>query len=186
MIARSIPINAFIVALLVTSHASVAQDADGPVYVQDKTLIVAKVTDSNEFLAYSKQTGKWTSYTFPDGVTAVPVVTGDMCAFDITGDKITEIVAVDHQGNWRSYKLPMTTAMKCEPIVSGTVAVYSIDGHAHAFSAVLGEWDSLAATATPSVSKDIAMIVTRDRIAVFSAVTANWAVADLKKKDKKH
>ena len=183
MIVRSFPLTVFIAGLLVTNHSAIAQDAAKPRYVQGEHLIVAQVSGSNDFLAYSKATGKWTKHTFPDGVTAVPVMGRAVCAFSIAGDKITEIVAVDRGGNWRSFKLSMATATKCVPIVSDTLAVYTVDGQAHAFRAVLGKWHTVAATATAAVSKDTAMIITADRIAVFSAVTAKWAVADTKKKD---
>jgi hypothetical protein len=55
--------------------------------------------------------------------------------------------------------------------------VFVVDGKAHAFSGVLGTWDSVAAPVTPEVSKDTAMIVALDSIAVFSAATGKWAVA---------
>ena len=182
MIVRSIPVSALFGALFVASQAAIAQDGEQPLFIQSEHLIVAKVTDSNEFLAYGKVTGKWTKHSFPDGVTAVPVMADDVCAFSLKGDKVAEIVAVDRAGNWRPFKLPMATATHCVPIVTDTLAVYSVDGHAHAFSAILGRWHSVVAKAVPSVGKDTVLLVTADRIAVFSAQTAKWAVANTTKK----
>ena len=43
-----------------------AQVTDRPIYVQSETLVVAKVKDTNQFLAYSKTVGKWNALTFPE------------------------------------------------------------------------------------------------------------------------
>ncbi|MCH7727798.1 MAG: hypothetical protein IH991_15155 [Planctomycetes bacterium] len=178
MIVRSIQVSAFLSVLLFTGQAAIAQDEEKPFFIQSEQLIIAKVTDTNDFLAYGKELGKWTKHSFPDGVTAVPVVGNDVCAFSLKGDK----VAVDRAGNWRPFKLPMATATHCVPIISDTLAVYSVDGHVHAFSAILGRWHSVVAKTVPSVGKDTVLLVTADRIAVFSAQTAKWAVANTTKK----
>ncbi len=153
-----------------------AQDTEKAYYVQTDTLVVAKVNGTNQFLAYSKMVGKWRPFTFPEGVTAVPVVGKDVCAFQLQGEAITEILAVDIRGNWCKSKLPAAT-QNCTPIVDDDLAVYVVDGKVHAFSGRLGEWDSVVASVTPQLSDDTAMIVAPDSIAVFSAATGKWAVA---------
>ncbi len=153
-----------------------AQDADKSYYIQSDMLVVVKVKGANEFLAYSKTVGKWNSFTFPKAVMAVPVVGNGICAFQLEGEAITEVVAVDLKGNWCTSKLP-AAAKKCVPIIADDVVVCVVDGTAHAFSGELGKWDSVAASVTPQVSKDIAMIVAPDSISVFSSATGKWAVA---------
>lgn len=76
-----------------------AQDEDKSYHIQSDTLVVAKVKGTNEFLAYSKTVGKWNTFTFPQGVSAVPVVGSGVCAFQLEGEAITEVVAVDLKGN---------------------------------------------------------------------------------------
>ena len=140
---------------------------------------MANVKGTNEFLAYSKKVGKWNSFTFPKGVTAIPVVGNGVCAFQLEGEAITELVAVDLKGNWCISKLS-AAAKKCVPYVDD-VAVFAVDGKAHAFSAELGKWDSVSASVVPVVSNDIAMILAPDSIAVFSSATGKWAVAQIAK-----
>lgn len=176
----SIVVAATLMSLLLAGGSTFAQDTDKSYHIQSDTLIVAKVKGTNEFLAYSKTVGKWTSFTFPKGVEAVPVVGNGVCAFQLEGEAITEVVAVDLKGNWCSSKLP-AAAKKCVPIIADDVAVLVVDGRAHAFSGELGKWDSVPASVAPQVSKDIAMIVAPDSIAVFSSATGKWAVAQTAK-----
>jgi len=177
---RSIVFATTLTCLSLAGGSILAQDADKSYYIQSDTLVVAKVKGTNEFLAYSKTVGKWNSFTFPKGVTAVPVVGNGVCAFQLEGEAITEVVAVDLKGNWCSSKLP-AAAKKCVPIIAEDVAVFVVDGKAHAFSGELGKWDSVPASVAPQVSKDIAMIVALDSIAVFSSATGKWAVAQTAK-----
>src|SRR5687768_5204746 len=94
-----------------------AQDPGKTVYLQSDQLVVAQVKDSNAYLAYGKKAGKWNRFDFPQGVNAVPVLSGGVCAFELTGDAVRELVAVDLKGSWRTIKLA-AAAQKCVPIVS--------------------------------------------------------------------
>lgn len=182
MSVRSILVTTLLAALMCTRGSAFAQDTDKSYYIQTDNLVVAKVKSTNQFLAYSKTVGKWSPFTFPKGVTAVPVGTNGVCAFSLEGEAITEIVAVDHKGNWCTSKLP-AASQTCVPIISreSEVVVCLVDGIAHAFSGELGKWDSVAATVAPQLSKDTVMIVAPDSIAVFSAATGKWAVAQTSK-----
>ena len=165
-------------ALLATcSLPVIAQETRIPTYYEGGNIIVAEVTGTNEFLAYGKDNGKWTRHTFPPGVSATPVLGGNVCAFALSGETIAELVAVDQKGIWRSLKLPKPTASRCTPYVSDELAVYTIEGRAYAFSARLGNWDSIAAPARAVLYTDVALIATADQLAVFSTATAKWAVA---------
>lgn len=151
-------------------------------YLQSDQLIVAQVKQSNAYLAFGsgKKGGKWNRFEFPEGVTAVPVLSSSVCAFELTGDAVGELVAVDITGSWKTIKLA-ATAQRCVPIVSEQVAVFMVDGHVYAFSARLGQWDTITTQTSPQLSRDTALIVTADSIAVFSAATGKWAVADTSK-----
>ena len=173
---RSIMFTTLLAGLTITGGSLFAQDTDKSYYIHNDTLVVAKVKGTNQFLAYSKTVGKWNIFTFPDGVTAVPVLGNGPCVFQLEGEAITEIVAVDNKGNWCKSKLPAAT-QKCVPIVAGKVAVCIVDGKAHAFSGELGKWDSVATTVKPQLTNDIAIIEAPNSIAIFSAATGKWAVA---------
>ena len=176
---RRIAIAAILMALpsAAWTNGLLAQEASKLIYIQSDSLIIAQRKDSNVFLAYSKKSGKWNRFEFPAGVTAVPVVSGGVCAFQTEGDAIHELVAVDSKGNWQTSKLA-APARQCVPIVSELLAVFVVDGQAHAFSGKLGKWDSIEARATPEVSRDLALIVTADSIAAFGVATGKWALAD--------
>jgi hypothetical protein len=167
-------------SLSIGGSGLIAQDPGKTVYLQNDQLVVARVKDSNAYLAYGKKAGKWNRFEFPQGVLAVPVLSGGVCAFELTGDAVRELVAVDLKGSWKTIKL-FDAAQKCEPIVSEQVAVYMVDGRVYAFSARLGQWDTIETQATPALSRDTAVIVTADSIAVFSVATGKWAVADTSK-----
>ena len=177
---RSILFATMLTCLSLAKGSILAQDSDTTYYVQGDNLVVAKVKGTNEFLAYSTKVGKWNSFTFPKGVEATAVVQTGFAAFGLEGEEITDVVAVDAKGNWCTSKLS-AAAKKCIPILTEHVAVFFVDGKAHAFSGELGKWDSVSASVTPVVYKDIAMVVTSDSIAIFSATTGKWAVAQTAK-----
>ena len=156
-------------------HEAVVADDNGPSHLNNETLVVARIGNSNTFAAYSKHSGKWLTHTFAEGITAIPVMGESLVAFQVTGDKVTELVAIDRDGIWRTQKLPKTGSRTCTPIVGSDVAAFSIDGTAYAFSGIGGSWASTALPATPQIASDYAMVVSDDRIAVFSAHTGSWA-----------
>ncbi|MEQ8790312.1 MAG: hypothetical protein RIC55_28715 [Pirellulaceae bacterium] len=158
-----------------------AQEAGGPHYLQGEHLIVTQVKDANEFLAYSKVSGKWARHTFPDDVVATPVMGDRVCAFQLEGEKITELVVVDRQGEWRTVKLLMSTGSTCVPVVSSALAVFQVDGRVYAFSADVGKWDAIDAAAPAAVGDDLVTIVSPDRIAAFSSATGRWAATSLRR-----
>jgi hypothetical protein len=170
-----------VLSLAAEGAGQFGQDANRPVTIQNEQLVITQVRDTNTFLAYSKKVGKWNRFEFPAGVTAIPVISGAVCAFQLAsrdpGDAIKQIVAVDSKGNWQTTDLPAATR-EAVPIVSDQLAVFVIDGQAHAFSSKLGKWDSTPARVAPEVNRDTALVVHADSIAVFSVGTGRWAVAD--------
>ena len=169
-----------VISLSMGDRGLYGQDFGKTNYIQSDQLVVAQVRDSNAYLAYGKKAGKWNRFEFPQGVSAVPVLSGSVGAFELTGDAVAELVAVDLKGSWRTIKLVEST-QKCVPIISEQVVVYMVDGRAYAFSAKLGKWDMIETQVPPALSKDTAVIVTADSIAVFSAATGKWAFADTSK-----
>ena len=155
-------------------HAGFADD-NGPSHLKNETLVVARIGDSNSFAAYSKHSGKWSIHKFADGLTVVPVLAQTLVAFQVSGDSVAELVAVDKNGEWRTHKLPSVGSRTCTPFVASHVAAFSVDGIAYGFSGLDGSFDSVALSESPQVSEDYAMIVSNDRIAVFSAHIGSWA-----------
>lgn len=151
-------------------------DDGRPDYVENGTLVVARIGDSNQFAAYSKFTGDWTIHAFSSDVTVVPVLGNDLAIFKLEGDRITELVAVDSHGRWQRQKLREST-QKCIPLVASSIGVITIGDTSYGFSGPLGKWASTDATAKPMVSSDHAMIVGTDRITMFSAQSGRWSVS---------
>ena len=167
--------------LLSLTALAAAASAENPGFlVLEEYLTIIKVTDANQFLAYSKQTGLWKKHAFDEGVKALPVVAGSVCAFGLSGGQISELVAVDERGNWRSVKLARPTLTECRPIVDRQVAAYVVDGRIYAFSPVTGSWDSIKSEGKPYLNGDIVTVTTEDTIAIFSAITGTWSEASLK------
>jgi len=161
-------------SLVLLHHQADIAD-DGPSHLKNETLVVARIGDSNTFAAYSKYSGKWLTHTFAEGLTVFPVMVESLVAFQVEGDTVTELVAVDRNGKWRTHQLPDTGSRTCTPFVGSDVAAFSIDGTAYAFSGISGSWASTALSAPPQIASDYAMILSEDRISVFSAHTGSWA-----------
>jgi hypothetical protein len=177
-------IQALIVALTLVVPVTVSngQEVGRSEYTEDGRFVVAPVSGSNDFQVYAKDTGQWSKFTFPEGIKAVPIVGVDVCTFGLSGEKITQLVAVDRRGNWHTHELLKPTT-ECQPSVnssSPSLTVFWIDGRAYAFSSECGKWDSIPATTVPALSGDIAIVASDDSIAIFSSMTGKWAVAQTK------
>lgn len=141
----------------------------------DGTLLVVPVEKDNAFAAYSKHTGKWSTHTFPKGIVVVPVVSGNCAVFMLVGENISEVAAVDRNGEWRTCRLNQKTN-RCDPVIGSDVAAIQIGDFIYAFSATKGTWDTLSKSATtPRVYSDTVLVVTPEKISAFSAQTGAWA-----------
>lgn len=142
-------------------------------------IIVAPISDSNDFLAYNTKTGRGQEYTFAKETKPIPVANEAIAAFSLKGDKINELVAVDRQGTWRPLKLPKSTAKECVPIVSDRLAVYYVDGHVHAFSGITGTWGTISCASSQrlAVGDYTAIVITADSRTIFNADAGTWEVA---------
>ncbi len=178
-------VQAIAFATLVT-HACVICHAQEPKrwigdigFGNDSGLVVAESARPNVYVAYSKLTGEWTTYTFPPDCTVTPIVGGgDTIAMRITGRSISKLVAVDRNGKWQEKELGKTVDLTIDSLylaVTKNVAVYQIAGTSYAFSGISGKWDAITDDVKPKVSNDIAMIVAPNRIKVFSAQTGMWS-----------
>lgn len=175
MISRLFCIVTF--ALVAAPHATVFAEDSIPNFVANKSLIVAQVGNSNQFAAYSKHTGEWTTHTFPDGVKAVPVAGTHLIAFSLEGESIANLVAVDANGKWQVHKLAETNAKNFVPHVGKNIAIYQADSSAYGFSGGIGAWDSVPSKAMPDLTDDSAMIVEPDKISVFSVLSGKWSTS---------
>ena len=167
-----------VIATLVLSSSACAADKTPNWISSGDGLIVAQIGDSNSWAAYSKYSGKWVTHTFPKNVTPIPfipVTVNGLVAFELRGEEITEVVAVDRQGNWQVQKLTKAATEKCSPIVEMNVAAYKIGNRTYAFSGLMGLWDSIAHASVPAVTEDTVMLVASGNIAMFSAQTGKWA-----------
>ncbi|KAA1257533.1 hypothetical protein LF1_00200 [Rubripirellula obstinata] len=166
-------LTAVSLAVLLASH-TIADDGQ-PSHLRNETLIVARIGDSNAFTAYSKHSGKWSTHAFAEGATVFPVMGKTLAAFQVAGDSVAELVAIDKNGVWRTQKLPTAGSRTCTPVIGSDVAAFSIDGTVYGFSGLTGSWDAAALPGPPQVAEDFAMVLSDDHICVFSGFTGSWA-----------
>jgi len=148
-----------------------------PQFLSNKSLVVARIGESNQFTAYSKRTGEWTDYTFPKGVTVTPVTGAHLIAFALEGDSIANLVAVDAKGKWQIHKIADANAKICTPHIGDNLAIYKIGETAYGFSGVSGVWDSIATKEMPQISDASAMIVESGKISMFSSLSGKWSTS---------
>ena len=149
--------------------------------IQSTSLIVVPMVGNAEgsWLAFGTKTGRWTRHSFPPEQTVNPVLGANVAAFAAEGDQITELVAIDQAGHFRTHRLPRPTNSLCSPTVSAQVACYPVDGRVYAFSGVTGTWDSIPSNQNAIVSWNFATIHSDRSVAAFSAETGLWTVASL-------
>ncbi|KAA1257420.1 hypothetical protein LF1_52690 [Rubripirellula obstinata] len=163
------------VSLAVPLASNTIADEGQPSHLRNETLIVARIGDSNAFTAYSKHSGKWSTHAFAEGATVVPVMGETLAAFKVSGESVTELVAVDKNGAWKTQKLPKPASRTCTPVIGSDVAAFSIDGTVYGFSGLTGSWDTAPLPGPPQVAEDFAMVLSDDHICVFSGFTGSWA-----------
>jgi hypothetical protein len=170
-----------IVSLSVVSYATAQSPADWIGNGESRrghSLIVAKTMNANEYASYSKQSGKWTTFQFPDGVSVAPVVGETVAAFYIRSEELKQLVAIDRNGNWKTCDLSRshtTGDSPIAPVLGNDVVVYQIGRTTYAFSGLTGTWDTSDRNAEPIVTADTAMLAASNQITVFSAKTGAWS-----------
>ena len=166
-------------AIAIIPSLGISQVPLGARYIEGGNIVVAPVDGANSFQVYSKEVGEWSKVSFPKGVAAIPVIGSDVCTFKLEGEEITELVAIDSKGKAVKQELPKAATL-CNPIVSGKLAFFVVDGRAYAFSAIAGRWDVIDAPANPHILNGVILVVAADWIGAFSAKTGKWKVAQTK------
>jgi RNA polymerase sigma factor (sigma-70 family) len=148
------------------------------------------------FLSYSKSEGKWDQYTFPASVSAVAIVNephslernAKACAiFQLSGPAISELVAVDSNGAFRTHQLANPVdGQHIAAVATGQLAFCHIGATLYAFSGKTGTWDSLDAPhlgIPPDTHyerlrtdvRDTFLVDCDDRFAAFSLHAGKWS-----------
>jgi hypothetical protein len=169
-------------ALLLAQSITAAEEemrwmGNGPTH-RDCGLVVARIAEPNAFAAYSKLSGEWTTFAFPKDAKVTPLTADSLIAFVVENAELTQLVAVDQNGQWRTRQLDKPTGpadSPVNPIVGREVAAVRIGNTIHAFSGITGQWDSVVSDIDVAVASDTAMVVLADRLAIFSARTGKWA-----------
>jgi hypothetical protein len=168
------PLAGFLFALFFTPPSLVAQEAIDRV-MRSGDLLLVRLDGANKFAAYSQATGIWRKFSFPEGVKIDPLMDGHVCVFYMKGKNVSQLVAVDRKGFWRPHDLPVPTANECIPFAADNVAVYTIDGFTHAYSALTGTWDTISGAEPPNIESGMVIVQSNDRVAAFSPVIGAWA-----------
>jgi len=70
-------------------------------YGDESGMVIAETVKPNVYVAYSKLTGEWTSYSFPPNLSVTPITGGlNAVGFRIVGKDVKKLVAVDRFGKW--------------------------------------------------------------------------------------
>jgi len=160
----------------------------------------------DQILVHSLETGTWSRYRAPQGTKINPIATGtggitssgvfggagapgdriDLMALDVTGERIGQVAAIGSKSKtWRTQDLVEPATTRIWPVVSGTIAVYSVGRHVYAYSSVADRWDVLALkaapekTAQPTITLRSALVEEGDSIHIFNAGTGKWESADV-------
>jgi hypothetical protein len=147
--------------LCVPNSASFGQDvgaanATRTTSLDAGTFVLVAVKGSNQFLSYGTDDGQWDRHEFAAGVSSKPYIdragvmglSGPIRAtagFQLDGESITELVAVDSKGRFHKHALSESVRGPLTPIVSNGLVYYVAGGKIHAFSAKTGTWDSMDA-----------------------------------------
>ena len=148
------------------------------------TSLLAVTSDNQESVfAYSKEKGGWKQYRYLENANVIPVVDGDVLACAVRGREIKELAAYSgHTGSWHRQPLMTSTKHDVNPIVRSPLAIFQVNDHIYAFSALSGAWDVLRIPKAekPRVGlEDVAIVKTEKRIHVFSAKTGRWDSVNL-------
>jgi RNA polymerase sigma factor (sigma-70 family) len=162
-----------------------------PRYMQTDQLIVVSSADGDRVTAYSTETGKARSLRLAKNrdskFEVAPVLSQRLAALYLKGPNITRIAAFSVlDGTWYAEDL-REPAAEAAPIVSQSIAAYSIGRRVYAFSALARRWDVLelpAGVVAQSVIGNDAIICDHDdHLYVFRAKTGKWEDIDTRAAD---
>ena len=137
------------------------QDSFAKPIIDEATIGLVRGADSNAFAAYSKTAQKWSTHKFADYLKIKPYTLGEfrednkndlVIAFECTGGTVTELVAVDCNGQFCVHKLESAVNKDLKPVLNGGGVIYYInDEIVYAFSGRTGTWDKYNAPGLPNV-----------------------------------
>jgi RNA polymerase sigma factor (sigma-70 family) len=138
--------------------------------------------DSRKIWAYNPDTNTWHTYKAPEGVSVSEIRFPRLIALNLTGESIKEVAVFSTKtGKWSRQPLaePATTN-SVQPLLRSDYAVYIIDRHAYAFSAVTGKWSQVTLemrNMVPLIDGDFqSFMMLRDaqNMHAYSALTGTW------------
>jgi RNA polymerase sigma factor (sigma-70 family) len=145
------------------------------------SIITLQPKGTNRLLAHSAETGRWSAYTLPQGVTATPLLTGDLLAPHFQGESIPQLAVFSAKhGHWTIHGLDEPAQGQALPLVSNSLVAYAIGPRVYAYSAEADKWDvlELKEPAQPSVDPFRVFVESGGKLAVFSLKTGTWSVFD--------
>lgn len=153
-------------------------------WITSGKIIVIQPRETGKVAAYSTETGEWTSYAVPEGLKAVPLLTGNIMALQMEGDAISEIAAFDAEGGrWHPQKLEEPVSGRAVPILIDNLVAYGLGRRVYAYSSEADRWDTLtlpegAGKARPTVYAAMVFVEYEGKIHTFSAKTGRWTEFD--------
>jgi RNA polymerase sigma factor (sigma-70 family) len=161
-----------------------AQPKRSPFYAPEPVIVMGS---SDRLWAYNPDTKSWHTYKAPEGISVSAVHFGRLVALKLTGESIKEVAAFSTKtGKWSRHPLAEpATVNEVSPSLKSDYAVYVIDRHAYAFSAVTGKWSQVTLETRemmPGIAYDfprLMMFKDTQNIHAYSALTGTWQTMKL-------
>ncbi len=153
--------------------------------MENEDYVVVSKPGSRTISAYSTQTGEWSVYEAPEGVTMQPIGSGGVVSFFPKGEQIRQLAAfVPQAGRWFTVDLKVPAKGRAIPVVSHSLMTSTVDNIVYAFSAPARRWDVLeledGAKPQPVVSGSRVTVQHGDHLYIFNAKTGKWSDFDAK------
>jgi hypothetical protein len=145
-------------------------------------IIILQPKNEHRVIAHSDDTGRWSAYELPEGIRAVPILSGGtVAALQLGGETIKELaVFLTTDGKWHRQPLETPASGKVTPILAGNLVAYAIGNRVYAFSGDAGRWDvvMLGRNAVPILDGHCVVAEDNSTLAVFSAQTGTWSTIE--------
>ena len=147
--------------------------------------VVVSKPGSRTISAYSTQTGEWSVYEAPEGITMTPIGGSGVVSFMPMGEQVRQLAAfVPQAGRWFTIDLKVPAKGRAVPIISQSLMTSTVDNFVYAFSAPARRWDVLeledGAKPQAVVSSSRVTVEHGDHLYIFNVRTGTWSDFDAK------
>ena len=151
--------------------------------IESTNFLIVQKPGQNQLHAYDNETGAWSSYTVPEGVTVTPILSGAIAVLFPKGKEIRQLAAyVGKTSRWYPLDLETPIEGSAVPVVGHDLAAYAVGNRVFAFSGTAGKWGTIeleeGAKPLASVGTNRVTVEYKDHLYLFSAKTGEWSDFD--------